>query len=198
MSNVTTDKTPRTIATTRFGDVEVTAEHFIEFRDGMIGFPHLKQYVLVESTSMPLLMWLQSTENPAVAFPVMEPWFFRKDYAPNLGEPERLCIKLEPNERSKMFVVLTIPPEMTRMTVNMKAPVVINLDQGRAVQMVLADKNFEVRVPAHESFSKAIASFTLSQPTERDIPAVATEGDNWTAVNVKKGATTEKLLSMDA
>ena len=188
---------PTKIQTSRFGDIDVGPEHFIAFRDGMIGFPHLKQYVLVESSSMPVLLWLQSTENPAVAFPVIEPWFFKKDYKPVAGEAERVCIQLEPGDKTKMFVVITIPPDMSRMTVNMKAPIFINLDKGTAVQLVLADKNYEVRVPAYEAFSQAISTFSLVQSVDAMNPSAAQqlETEAWNPVNVK-GASSERLNSI--
>lgn len=187
-----------TIQTTRFGDVDVTEEHLIEFRDGMIGFPHLKQYVLVESSSMPLLLWLQSTENPAVAFPLMEPWFFKRDYGPTPTDAERACLKLDTGDRTKIFVVITIPPDMMRMTVNLKAPVFVNLDKGRAVQVILSDKAYEVRVPCHEAFVEAVSTCVAAErasdrkPVPQQIPAST---DAWQPVSVK-GGRGEKALSV--
>lgn len=182
--------TAKTIQTTRFGEIPVTGEHLIRFRDGMIGFPHLKEYVLIESSSMPVLLWLQSTENPAVAFPVIEPWFFRQDYKPSASESEKIALELDGQDRTKLFVVLTIPPEMTNMTVNLKAPVIINLDKGTAVQIILSDKAFEVRVPAYDAFSQAIANYSLHQSAESDLgekPEANTEEDSWAPVAVKGG-----------
>ena len=96
-----------------------------------------------------------------------------------------------------MFVVLTIPPDMARMTVNMKAPVVINLDKGTAVQMVLADRSYEVRVPAHEAFTKAVANYTLSLSADRGFSEVE-EDDSWNPVSVKKGAGHERSVPTQA
>jgi hypothetical protein len=67
---------------------------------------------------------------------------------------------------------------------------VINLDKGFAVQMVLSDKTFEIRVPAFESFSKAVASFTL--PRASDTPASASghaDFDAWNPVDFRNVTT---------
>ncbi len=171
------------IQTARFGSMEVTEEHLIHFRDGMIGFSTLKNYVLVESPSMPLVLWLQSTERPGVAFPLIEPWFFKRDYKVTLSDADKVSIKLEEGDRTKIFDVLTIPEDMTKMTVNLKAPIVINLDKSAASQVILQDKTLEVRAAAHEAFNKALANFNLSQSATDAGPS---EESIWNAVAVKK------------
>ncbi len=169
------------IETARFGSIDVNEEHLIHFRDGIIGFSTLKQYVLIESPSMPLVLWLQSTERPGVAFPLIEPYFFRRDYKVSLSEADKSSIKFEEGDRTKVFDVLTIPEDMTKMTVNLKAPIVVNLDKSAASQVILQDKTLEVRASAHEAFNKALANYNLSQSTSEDVSE-----NIWNAIDVKK------------
>ena len=169
----------RFIETTRFGKVEISTDHIIRFRDGMIGFHTLKDYVIVESSSLPILLWLQSVDAPEVAFPVMEPWFFKRDYATNTTEADKLSINLEASNKTKTFVVLTIPSEMMRMTVNLKAPIIVNLDKALATQVILQDKALVVRMPAFEDFNKAVSQ------VQSQFKVTDTVTDNWSPVTVR-------------
>jgi len=171
------------IQTTRFGTIEAGEECVIHFRDGMVGFSNLKNYVLIESASMPLILWLQSLEDIKVAFPVIEPWFFKRDYNPHLTEADKACMKLETADKTKMFVVLTIPQEMANMTANLKAPIVINANKGLGTQLVLQEKTYEVRVPAHDAFNQALSNLPINQSAS-DV-AEEEEVEVWTAVEYR-------------
>ncbi len=150
------------IETTRFGKIAINNEHVLHFKDGMIGFHTLKKYVLVESPLMPLVMWLQSLEEPDVAFPLIEPWFFKKDYKTQLSDADKHSLNYKEGDSLKVLAVMTIPENYEQMTVNLKAPVVINLANGQAAQGIIQDKTLEVRVPAYEKFNEAVNSLGVS------------------------------------
>jgi flagellar assembly factor FliW len=169
----------KTINTTRFGEISILEEHLIQFKDGMIGFPKLKQYVLVESPAMPLILWLQSVDEGDIAFPMIEPYFFKKDYRVNLNDADKHSLGYKEKDSTKILVVMTIPEDMAQMTVNMKAPVVLDINQGSGTQIILQDKLLGVRTPAHETFSRVLSSFTIEQSISDN-----TE-DSWSAVNVR-------------
>jgi flagellar assembly factor FliW len=175
------------IQTTRFGDVEVSDEQLITFRDGMIGFSALKKYVLIESPSMPLILWLQSMDKPEIAFPVMEPYFFKRDFKSDFSEADKCSIAYEEKDRLKVFSVLTIPENAEAMTVNLKAPVVININKAMATQVILQEKSLEVRMPAHEAFSRALASLPIANgfTAESADSIEQVEEESWNAVNVR-------------
>lgn len=164
----------RTINTTRFGNIEINQEHLIRFRDGMIGFKNLKEYVLVESPAMPLVLWLQAVDAPDIAFPLMEPWFFKRDFKLQMTDADRIAIDLKDNNRLKEFVVLTLPEDITQMTANIKAPVIVNLSEGLGGQVIIQDKNYELRKPAYQDFQNALSSLKEESVT-----------DSWSAVSIK-------------
>lgn len=60
------------VNTTRFGIIEVAEKELINFPWGVPGFEELKSYVLLEYKNGPF-QWLQSVEEPAVAFVVCSP-----------------------------------------------------------------------------------------------------------------------------
>jgi flagellar assembly factor FliW len=168
-----------TIATTRFGLVDVKDDQVITFTDGMIGFSKLKHYVLVESPAMPLVLWLQSMDRSDVAFPLIEPWFFRKDYRLVMSDPDRIALKLSDADFTKILLVMTIPEQADRMTVNLKAPIVLNLSGSTAAQVIQQDRTYEIRVPAHEAFSQAMAALADFGNDQ------ASDQEEWVTVDLK-------------
>lgn len=179
--------------TTRFGQIDITDEHVIDFHDGMIGFERFKKYVLIESPEMPLVLWLQSMEEPSIAFPLMEPSFFRPDYKANVGDANKHRIQLEAGERTKVMLVMTIPADMTSMTVNLKAPVIFNLGKSKGIQTILQDRNLEVRCPAHEHFSRAVSNLapeisdsSVDSAVDSTVDSNMVNIENWKPVDVRE------------
>jgi len=64
------------VATTRFGTVAVAEDEVWTFPQGLVGFEHLKRYVLLDSRKGASLQWLQALEDPSVAFLVCDPKVF--------------------------------------------------------------------------------------------------------------------------
>jgi flagellar assembly factor FliW len=182
------------IKTTRFGTLDVNSDHIVRFKDGMIGFIPLKDYFLVESPAMPLVLWLQSVDEPDVAFPLIEPWFFKRDYKSVLTDADKFSIQLQDGDQQKVLVVLTIPEDFEKMTVNMKAPVVINLTRGLATQTIIQDKGLELRVPAYAGFNAAIESLgnSESHDTHAESADSNSEEIHWTQVLYKEFMTPKK------
>lgn len=143
------------VKTLRFGTIEAGDEHLIRMRDGIIGMGKLKDFILVESPAYPLMLWLQSCDDERIAFPVIEPTFFKADYNPRLNQADKICLNLEDQDRLKLFTILTIPEVAENMTVNLRAPIAINLTKGTGAQIVLQDKDLQVRQPAWAAFSNA-------------------------------------------
>jgi flagellar assembly factor FliW len=156
------------IQTLRFGNINYSEEHIIRFRDGMIGLAKMKDYILVESPNFPLILWLQSIQDQNVAFPLIEPYFFNRDYKITMNDAEVLSLDLAEGERSKVMVVMTIPSALEKMTVNLKAPIVFNIDKSQGTQIVLQDKTFEVRTAAFEAFTRASQALVTQSVSEQD------------------------------
>lgn len=134
-----------TVKTGRFGQLTIGEEEIITIPQGMMGFPEYTKYCLVDPGDETLILWLQSIENPAIAFALLEPKIFRPDYAARLSAAELRELKLENVNQSAVFSVLTIPEDITQMTANLKAPLVINLKQQLARQVVLQENEYSIK-----------------------------------------------------
>jgi flagellar assembly factor FliW len=135
------------IKTGRFGSLEVSDSELIKMPFGIIGFPNQTRFCLVDPGDDTLIIWLQSIDNPELAFPVLEPKIFKPDYTVRLSAAELRELKLENINQSAVFSVLTIGDEVTQMSANLRAPLVINLKEQIAKQVVLQENEYSLRQP---------------------------------------------------
>ncbi len=135
------------IKTTRFGLVELKSEDILTFNEGLLGFQDLRQFVLLDDPNDDIFAWLQSCELSSVAFPVLEPELFGHKYIADLSRTDSDCLKMKPGQSPAYLSIITIPDDPTQMTANLKAPIVINLEQKIARQCVLQDNHLAIREP---------------------------------------------------
>ena len=142
------------INTRLFNEVEVDEEKKLTFPGGIIGFPDLQNFVLIhdEEKSDGSIRWMQSIEEPNFAMPVVDPLIVLPNYNPQVEED--LLKKLGEYDEGDLLVLVTItvPHDLTKMTVNLKAPFVINTVTRKACQIIVED--YEVRFPIYEIFQK--------------------------------------------
>jgi flagellar assembly factor FliW len=122
------------VATTRFGDLEVDAERVIDFPDGIIGFPNLKRYVLIDHKDTSL-KWLHSIDDPDIAFIVASPEFIAPDFSLNVDFAIRKYLGVEND--ADLVVLLIIRVENGQVKANTRGPLIFNAATMRAVQVVL-------------------------------------------------------------
>jgi len=133
------------IKTTRFGHVEVDESKIIHFKRGILGFPNHKEYALLDPNTNSPLKWLQSIDEPALAFVITEPSLFISDYKIDVFRNDLEELETETVENLVHFVIVTVPSDPSRMTANLKGPLLINLDNYLAKQLVLDDPNYELK-----------------------------------------------------
>lgn len=148
------------VNTSRFGVVEVADTDIMEFSDGLLGFENLKRFFIVDPADETLILWLQSADSPEVAFPMLEPKLFKGDYKVRLSANELRSLKIEASNKKDILVycILTIPAEVSAMTSNLKAPVVINTASRLARQVVLQENEYSVKYPMYKELLSVMMS----------------------------------------
>lgn len=144
------------ITTKVFGEITVDDDKLIYFPKGIIGFPDLKDFALIhdEEKGSDSIHWLQSIQEPAFAMPVMDPLLVCPDYNPeaddellnNLGEikPDDLLV----------LVTVTVPSDLTQVSVNLKGPIVINAGERKAIQVIAEGDTYQVKFPIYDILNK--------------------------------------------
>ncbi|NLM95356.1 MAG: flagellar assembly protein FliW [Firmicutes bacterium] len=140
------------IETTRFGALEVLEDEILEFPSGILGFEEYKGYVILEIRKDGLFRCLQSTDDPDVAFVIIEPAVFWPDYQVQV-EAEALA-EIGPIDDPgdvAIYAIVTVPRDVAKMTANLQAPLMINRKTRRGKQVVLTDGNYYTRHPILEA-----------------------------------------------
>lgn len=135
------------IQTSRFGLIQITQEDIIRFPEGILGFNSLRQFVLLDDPNDEIFAWLQSCEEPGIAFPILEPELFTINYEVNLTKHDLEVLGLKSQKGTRYFSIITIPEDPTLMTANLKAPVVVNIAERVARQCVLQDNSLAIKEP---------------------------------------------------
>ena len=141
------------INTKWFGTVEIDDAKVITFEKGLIGFEDCTRFAIVyetEDKKEKPIMWLQSLDEQALALPIIKPEYIVDEYAPDVED--ELVYKLGENVKSDdlmIFVTMTVPSDLTKMTCNLKAPIIINTATMKAVQAVAANEDYVVRFPVY-------------------------------------------------
>lgn len=140
------------INSSRFGEIEVSRDVVFDFVSPIIGFNDLKEYALIDYKPDSPFKWLQSVEEGELAFPVTLCSFFNIDYQFDIPDEEAEKLEIENADDVFVFNIANIPSSNPQgATINMLAPVVVNLKNKKAMQIILKNTNFEVR---HKLFSE--------------------------------------------
>ncbi|NPV60601.1 MAG: flagellar assembly protein FliW [Actinobacteria bacterium] len=135
----------------KLGSIEYGEDQVIAFIEGILGFPAYRDYVLLEHKKGPFL-WLQSLEEPSLAFLVTDPWNFFPDYSPEIPDEDVEALELEEPYNFSVFCFVTVPERVELTTVNLKGPTVVNLNTRKAKQVVLLNPEYTTR---HRLFGPA-------------------------------------------
>ena len=167
------------VNTTRFGELQVNQEDIVSFSEGLLGFENLKEFFVVDPGDSTLILWLQSIEDAKIAFPIIEPKIFKPDYVAKLLPADMNSVKIESVHEAKIYSILTIPTDITKMSANLKAPIVINNEKKVARQIVLQDNKLSVKYEMYKELKSYIVSYTSDDSRRTNVngsaPAAATE-----------------------
>ena len=134
------------ITTNHFGELQIPDENIITFENGIPGFLDYTKYIIIndEEEDSPFC-WLQSIEEPELAFALVNPYLVHEDYNPNLpkGEVEKLGEGTDKDY--SILSIVTVPEDMEKMTANLTAPIVINLKTKKATQMIIDGNDYPIK-----------------------------------------------------
>lgn len=141
------------INTKVFGEVEITDDKIITFPGGIIGFPELRRFTLLHDEEQGVsagIRWLQSLEEPGFAMPVMDPLVVKEDYNPEIDDELLTGIGEVTPDNLLVLVTVRVPSDLTQMSVNLQGPIIINVDERRACQIIVDTDIYPVRFPIYE------------------------------------------------
>lgn|SRR5574344_1159856 len=134
------------IETEKFGEISIDEKLIFEFVEPIIGYDNLKKYVLIQHSDNSAFKWLQSVEDSTLAFPVTSPAFFDIDYQFEIPTDKADKIELTSVESLISLNIVTIPSANPRKaTINLLAPIIINANNQKGMQIILSNSNYPVK-----------------------------------------------------
>ena len=132
--------------TLKFGLVEIDENLIFNFAEPILGYENLKKYALIDYDQDSPFKWLQSIEEPEVAFPVTIPALFGINYVFTIPENFTNLLNLKTIDDVLTVNIVNIPvgkPENS--TVNLLAPIIINIQTKAAIQIILQEGNYSLK-----------------------------------------------------
>ena len=131
------------VQTTRFGTVDVAEDRVITFPRGLLGFQEHKRFCLLQPGDDACFFWLQSAEDPDLAFVITDPHLFVPDYTVPVRGEQMEDLRLSRLEDAQVFVIVNKVGES--LTGNLQGPLVVNTVAKVGEQFVLAEKRWTTR-----------------------------------------------------
>jgi flagellar assembly factor FliW len=142
----------QTTETARFGRITYTDGDLVSFDQGLVGFPSLSSFVFIQHKEGSPFRWMQSVDEAEVAFLVVDPAHYVEGYAPEIAETSVESVGIVSETPRLVYTIVSIPPgKPEEMTLNLAGPIVVNLETGRAKQIVIEDECYPIR---HRVFEK--------------------------------------------
>ncbi len=176
------------VKTTRFGEIEVPESDVIQLPLGLIGFPELKKYVLLDHDKESPFKWFQSLEDGAIAFVLIDPLLFKPDYVAEVTDGELGELEVAAEEDLVISVIVTVPSNPQNMTANLKAPLIFNLKNRRGKQVILNTSQYNTRHNIMDEVRQRVGSEDVKtvQEAVQQAKASRTADESTKAANEKK------------
>jgi len=149
------------IETTRFGHVEIDEKLIITLPQGILGFEDFKRYCILDHIDKESpFKWLQSVDDPSLAFVITDPLIFLSHYKAKVPVQEVADIKLSDAAQAIIAVIVNIKRDHSEITMNLQGPLVINSHERLAKQVIIRDGEYSVR---HVIFSATAKECSTAQ-----------------------------------
>ena len=136
------------INTVRFGEIEVEENRVFKFVLPIIGFNELRDFVILDLNKDSFFKWMQSVEDPALAFPIVSVFSMNVDYSIDLPDNVVETLKIKDVESLLVMNIASIPQDNPQgTTINLLAPIIFNLDEKLAGQVILSGSGYDISFP---------------------------------------------------
>jgi flagellar assembly factor FliW len=122
--------------TTRFGVVEFRDDTIINFPDGIIGFESYSKFVILGNSDNSMFSWLQSIEEPSLAFVIISPYDFKSDYSLEIEDSDIEKLEVTASSQIVVYAIVVVPEDPKNMTANLQAPLIINAEKRLGRQII--------------------------------------------------------------
>jgi len=131
------------IQTSRFGRIVIDEARIMNFGEGLPGFPDHHPFALLHGSPDPVFFWMQSVDDPDLAFAVCDPRAFVPDYRVRMRKDDVAALALA--DLNDCWILVIVNRVGDELTANLLGPIVVGAHSRRARQMVLSGKQYDIR-----------------------------------------------------
>ena len=131
---------------TRFGEVEYDPEQTVHFPEGLIGLEGLHDFIVMPNKKEGPLFWIQSVDDPQIAFVLTDPNNFFLNYLVEPDQNVRKLLNIDKGDACHALSLVTVPPDQ-KITCNLAAPILFAPKNNRAVQVILENSSYKTKTP---------------------------------------------------
>ena len=145
------------IKTRCFGEIDLSEDKILTFDNGLLGFEDYKRYTILfnnEDGKEQTISWLQSVDEETLAIPVINPLLIKEDYDPVVDDELLQPLGELNDDNLLVLLTMTIPADLEKMTANLKAPIIISSDTKKGCQIIVENKDYEVRYKVYDILKK--------------------------------------------
>lgn len=145
-----------TITTSHFGEIEIDEENILYFDKGLPGLEEDRRFALLSNEDSRPISWLQSLDHLEISLPVIDPFTLCPDYSFDISTEDVVNLQIEQVKDVYVLCVLVIPANIESMTINLSAPIIINIKNKKGSQIILDDRKYRMRTPVSELIGRPL------------------------------------------
>ena len=146
------------IQTKNFGELNVDDNKVLFFPFALPGFPDVKEFFLIhkqdkDGNDIQTFAYLQSIGEKDITLPLIEISHFLPDYRFDIDEDVLALIDTYSAEPFLIYNVMVVPENLADARINLQAPIVINLDNKKAMQICMQGE-YDLHYPLQQFLQK--------------------------------------------
>lgn len=129
------------------GTIDYKENDIITFNKSILGFSDFKKFILFDLKDNHVFKVLHSLEDNSIGFIVINPFDFFKEYEIKLNDKVVKNLKIEDTNEVMVLNTITINNEVKKITTNLRAPIIININKSLGEQIVLENEKYKIKEP---------------------------------------------------
>ena len=136
------------IESLRFGQIQIDASLLFDFVAPIIGYDKYTYFALIDNAPDSPFKWLQSVSDPNLAFPITLCSYFDIEYNITIPKEDLELIEAKSMDDIMILNIVSIPIGNPQgATANLRAPIIINTNNNKAMQVILRDTSYQIKHP---------------------------------------------------
>lgn len=134
------------INTKYFGEIEIAEEDIYNYPEGIPSFENEKKFVIInnEEENSPF-QWLQSVQNPDLAFVTINPFSIMPEYEVEVADEEVEILDIKDISDVILLSIVVVPEDFSKISANLLAPIILNTKNHLAKQVTMNTYKYKVK-----------------------------------------------------